>query len=123
MPIRQAPAISRRVVTAICGLMLLFNGTVFITRKNISLASYDPNIHCWETQSGSTIVRKLCIDKNGRLSGTGSFVYKGTMSGSSTLTLSPLGGAALGHALCPKAGGTVGYCSSVVGVDGTCTCN
>lgn len=32
-------------------------------------------------------------------------------------------GGSTGHATCWKAGGVIGYCSSVVASDGTCTCN
>jgi hypothetical protein len=32
-------------------------------------------------------------------------------------------GGSTNHTVCWKAGGLLGYCSSIVGVDGTCTCN
>jgi hypothetical protein len=46
----------------------------------------------------------------------------GTVS-STNLIVGSQNGTAVGHATCWKTGGLIGYCSTVVGGDGTCTCN
>jgi hypothetical protein len=50
------------------------------------------------------------------------FTAAGNATHSGTLTLSAESGNS-GQAACFKTGGTIGYCSSVVGAGGGCTCN
>lgn len=61
---------------------------------------------------------------SGYLLPNGNFRTRGTMSGASTLTLSPLGAAATNSVVCVKAGGTLGYrtVSATGSLNGT-TCN
>jgi hypothetical protein len=55
------------------------------------------------------------------MTGTGAFSITGNAATATSLAATPT--SAVGQATCWKASGVLGYCSSVVGVGGTCTCN
>lgn len=75
------PALLRRVATAITGVMLLLNSTVFRVQKDIHVTPTDNKIQVFETKSGSTILSKGWVDINGNASFSGSVTANGVVLG------------------------------------------
>lgn len=86
-PMRQPPALYRRIITSSVGIMLLLNSTVFRVQKDIHVTPTDDKIQVFETKSGSTILSKGYIDINGNASLSGSLTIKSTLRSDSTTNI------------------------------------
>lgn len=80
------------------------------------------------TANSGTLAAKLIVENDGAIvppsSGGGSLGNSSYPWGSITVSGAiTAGGGSTNAATCWKAGGVIGYCSSVVGSGGTCTCN
>ena len=120
MPYSSTPSdyVSRYATATLLATVGLIASAVFVIRAPKTGLAPTGNVGIYRLENGSGAQVGACFD-NGSCRFSGSLLAKSTISGTTLFT----GGTPVSRVFCMKSNGALGYCSSLVGAGGDCTCN